>query len=47
VEKFEREISSSEIFAAFFELELTGKTLQMAGKKFVKSVQVVRPVFCS
>lgn len=28
---------SSEIFAALFELELTGKVRQMPGKNFVKS----------
>jgi DNA processing protein len=37
VEKLETEMSSSEIFAALFELELTGKVKQMAGKNFVKS----------
>ena len=37
VEKLERELSSSEIFAALFELELTGKVRQMPGKNFVKS----------
>jgi len=37
VEKLETEISSSEIFAALFELELTGKVKQMPGKNFVKS----------
>jgi DNA processing protein len=30
---------SSEIFAALFELELTGKIKQMPGKNFVKSFQ--------
>jgi len=30
-------MSSSEIFAALFELELTGKVRQMPGKNFVKS----------
>jgi DNA processing protein len=37
VEKLEAELSSSEIFAALFELELAGKVRQMAGKNFVKS----------
>ena len=36
VEKLETELSSSEIFAALFELELTGKIKQMPGKNFVK-----------
>jgi DNA processing protein len=30
-------MSSSEIFAALFELELSGKVKQMPGKNFVKS----------
>ena len=37
VEVLEHELSSSEIFAALFELELAGKVRQMAGKNFVKS----------
>jgi len=37
VEKLESEMSSSEIFAALFELELSGKIRQMPGKNFVKS----------
>jgi DNA processing protein len=37
VERLETEMSSSEIFAALFELELTGKVHQMPGKNFVKS----------
>jgi DNA processing protein len=37
VEKLEPAISSSEIFAALFELELAGKIKQMPGKNFVKS----------
>jgi DNA processing protein len=37
VERLEKEMSSSEIFAALFELELTGKIRQMPGKNFVKS----------
>jgi DNA processing protein len=37
VERLENELSSSEIFAALFELELSGKIHQMPGKNFVKS----------
>jgi DNA processing protein len=37
MEKLETEMSSSEIFAALFELELNGKVRQMPGKNFVKS----------
>ncbi len=37
VERLEAEMSSSEIFSALFELELTGKVRQMPGKNFVKS----------
>jgi DNA processing protein len=37
VEMLENEISSSEIFAALFELELSGKIRQLPGKNFVKS----------
>ena len=37
VENLESELSSSEIFAALFELELNGKVRQMPGKNFVKS----------
>ena len=37
VERLERELSSSEIFAALFELELAGKVKQLPGKNFVKS----------
>jgi DNA processing protein len=37
VERLETEMSSSEIFAALFELELSGKVRQMPGKNFVKS----------
>ncbi|HEV2687213.1 MAG TPA: DNA-processing protein DprA [Bryobacteraceae bacterium] len=36
VEMLENEISSSEIFAALFELELNGKIRQLPGKNFVK-----------
>jgi len=37
VEMLESELSSSEIFAALFELELDGKIRQLPGKNFVKS----------
>ena len=37
VERLEGQMSSSEIFAALFELELAGKVRQMPGKNFVKS----------
>jgi DNA processing protein len=37
VESLEEEMSSSEIFAALFELELAGKIRQLPGKNFVKS----------
>lgn len=37
VERLEPELSSSEIFAALFELELAGKVRQLPGKNFVKS----------
>ncbi len=37
IEKLEAEISSSEIFAALFELELAGKVKQLPGKNFVRS----------
>ena len=37
VEKRENGVSSSEIFAALFELELNGKVRQMSGKNFAKS----------
>ncbi len=37
VEMLENEMSSSEIFAALFELELNGKVKQLPGKNFVKS----------
>ncbi len=36
VEQLEPELSSSEIFAALFELELAGKVRQLPGKNFVK-----------
>jgi DNA processing protein len=38
VERLEPALSSSEIFAALFELELAGKVKQLPGKNFVKSV---------
>ena len=37
VELLEAEMSSSEIFAALFELELNGKVRQLPGRNFVKS----------
>jgi DNA processing protein len=37
VERLEQELSSSEIFAALFELELNGKVRQLPGKNFVKA----------
>jgi DNA processing protein len=37
VERLQPELSSSEIFAALFELELAGKVKQLPGKNFVKS----------
>jgi len=37
VEKLEGELSSSEIFAALFELELNGKVRQLPGKNYVKA----------
>jgi len=37
VERLEAELSSSEIFAALFELELEGRVKQLPGKNFVKS----------
>jgi DNA processing protein len=37
VERLEPALSSSEIFAALFELELTGKVKQLPGKNFVKT----------
>jgi DNA processing protein len=36
IEKLEAELSSSEIFAALFELELVGKVRQLPGKNFVR-----------
>ena len=37
VERLEAQLSSSEVFAALFELELAGKVKQLPGKNFVKS----------
>ncbi|HEY1265454.1 MAG TPA: DNA-processing protein DprA [Terriglobales bacterium] len=37
IERLEPDLSSSEIFAALFELELAGKVKQLPGKNFVKS----------
>ena len=37
MEKLEGQISSSEVFTALFELEMSGKVKQMAGKNYVKS----------
>jgi DNA processing protein len=37
VERLEQDMSSSEIFAALFELELAGKVRQLPGKNFVRS----------
>ena len=37
IERLEPELSSSEIFAALFELELAGKVKQLPGKNFVKA----------
>lgn len=37
IEQLEPELSSSEIFAALFELELAGKVKQLPGKNFVRS----------
>lgn len=37
IEQLEPELSSSEVFAALFELELAGKVKQLPGKNFVKS----------
>ncbi|HEY6307725.1 MAG TPA: DNA-processing protein DprA [Candidatus Angelobacter sp.] len=37
IERLEPDVSSSEIFAALFELELNGKIKQMPGKNFVRS----------
>jgi len=37
VEKLDTQLSSSEIFAVLFELELNGKIKQLPGKRYVKS----------
>jgi DNA processing protein len=37
IEKLEPALSSSEIFASLFELELAGKVKQLPGENFVKS----------
>jgi DNA processing protein len=37
IERLEPEVSSSEVFAALFELELNGKIKQLPGKNFVRS----------
>src|SRR5690348_10291039 len=37
MEKLEGQISSSEVFTALFELELSGKAKQLPGKRYVKS----------
>ena len=37
IEKLDPEVSSSEIFAALFELELAGKVKQLPGKNYVRS----------
>lgn len=37
IERVEKEMSSSEVFAALFELELDGKIKQLPGKNFVRS----------
>ena len=37
IEQLEQQLSSSEIFAALFELELAGKIKQLPGKNFVRS----------
>jgi DNA processing protein len=38
VERLEQNVSSSEIFAALFELELAGRVKQLPGKNFVKAM---------
>jgi DNA processing protein len=37
MEKLEGQISSSEVFTALFELEMSGKVRQLPGKNFVKA----------
>ena len=46
VERLEPEPSSSEIFAALFELELAGKVRQLAGKNFVKELLALKAFSC-
>jgi DNA processing protein len=41
VERLERQLSSSEIFAALFELELAGRVKRLPGKNFVKSLSLL------
>jgi DNA processing protein len=41
VELLENEMSSSEIFAALFELELNGKIRQLPGEEFCEELLVV------
>jgi DNA processing protein len=36
IEKFDSELSSSEIFSALFELELSNKIRQLPGKNYVR-----------
>jgi DNA processing protein len=37
IERLEAEVSSAEIFAALFELELAGRVKQLPGNNFVKA----------
>jgi DNA processing protein len=37
MEKLEGQVSSAEVFTALFELEMSGKVKQMAGKNYVRS----------
>jgi DNA processing protein len=37
IEQLEPEVSSSEVFAALFELELSGKVKQLPGKNYVRT----------
>jgi len=39
MEKLEGQISSSEVFTALFELEMSGKVKQLPGKRYVKSFE--------
>ncbi len=45
IEKLEPQLSSSEIFAALFELELAGKVKQLPGKNFVRSFYLLAPSY--